>query len=469
MSEARPSVGISGLGYMGLATGLAFARRGLSVFGFEIRPEVRAELRAGRTPIYEQGLAELLASEVRARRFSVVDTVEEMARNSDAIMLCLPTPRRANGQIDLRPIRAGAEQLGRALRAVAGYRLVVVKSTVVPGTTSGVIRPLLERASGREGSRLGVAANPEFLAEGSMVHDALEPERIVIGTETPRDERILRKIYARFRSPIVRLSPTGAELVKYSANAFLALKVTFANEISRVAERVGEDIDPVMRAVGLDSRIGTKFLAAGPGFGGSCFQKDVQALVRRAAELGERPRVLAALLPSNADQTHHAIRRMEAATGGLRRKTVAILGLAFKAGTDDVRETRALPIVAAALRSGARVRVHDPVALENFRRLWRSTRNGQSPEFSPTIEDAVRGADLAVIQSAWPEYVDPEGPWIPLMRTARILDLRRGFPANHRMGRDFEWSGLGVGVHDGSSATWPSAPPSRTRRRRRSP
>ena len=446
----RPTVGIAGLGYMGLATALAFAHRGLRTVGYDIRPELRQRLRSGRSPIYEKGLVPLLRSEVRSHRFEVVDSWEELVREATVLFLCLPSPRGPTGQIDLGPIEQGARELGEALRGGMDFRLVVVKSTVVPTTTERVVRPLLERVAGRDPTTLGVASNPEFLSEGNMVHDALDPERIVVGVSSSRDERLLRLVYEKFPAPLLVLTPTEAELVKYASNAFLALKVTFANEISRVAERVGGDIDHVMEGVGRDSRVGPKFLSAGPGFGGSCFEKDVAALTERARELGAPMPLLDHLLPANGEQTRHATELIRAALGDLKGTSVALLGLAFKAGTDDVRESRALPIAEELVGAGATVRAHDPVALDNFRSAW-AQRDLPRPDglvFCSTPEEALTGADAAVIQAAWPVYRRWPRSWSRRMRRPLVVDLRRSVPARLRRRGDFEWVGLGVGRSD---------------------
>ncbi len=456
---AGPRVGIVGLGYMGLATALAFARRGRTVRGYEIRKDLRAALHAGRTLSFEKGLPELLRAERKSGRFDVVDSWADLVRSSDVIFLCVPTPRRSDGSIDLRPMRGACGSLAEALRATKEYRLVVVKSTVVPGTTEAVVRPLVERISGRDATRVGVAANPEFLAEGTLVQDALVPRRVVVGTSSKRDERLMRRVYARFRSPFVALTPSGAELVKYTSNASLALRITFTNEISRIAEQVGVDIDLVMHAVGLDPRIGSHFLSAGPGFGGSCFEKDVRALAHSAQSLGEHPRLLEALVPSNADQTRHAFDLVANALGQVRGRTVAVLGLSFKAGTDDVRESRALPLVKALRSAGARVRVHDPVALSGFRKYWEES--GGSTEgirFSASVADALRGVDAAVLQAAWPEYLEWPERWTNLMRRPLLIDTRRALSPKVRTRAGLRWVGLGVGT--------PPSPVGRSSRRR---
>jgi UDPglucose 6-dehydrogenase len=431
---------------MGLATGLAFARRHVPTVGYDVLPERRRLLRAGKSPIYEEGLRPLLRSEIRSGRFRVVDSWEDLVRQANVIFLCLPTPRGPAGRIDLRPIRRGVREVGMALEGGTDFRLLVVKSTVVPGTTERIVRPLLERVSGRDSTSLGVASSPEFLAEGSMVRDSLDPERIVVGVAGAREERLLRSVYRNFPAPLVVLTPTEAELVKYASNAFLALKVTFANEVSRLVERLGGNIDRVMEGVGRDSRVGSKFLSAGPGFGGSCFEKDVAALVNRARELGDPLPLLGRLLTANGAQTRHATALVRDTVGDLRGKSIALLGLAFKAGTDDVRESRALPIADELVRAGARVRAHDPAATRNFRAVWEESkpRSEKGFVFCSTVEEALRNADVAVIQAAWPAYKRWPERWSRLMRRPLIVDLRRGLPEKIRHRGDFEWVGLGV-------------------------
>lgn len=391
--HSHPTVGILGVGYMGIATGLAFAHRGRTVFAYDLNPNVRSSLRRGRSPYREEGLQALLRTEARRGRFRVVDDVRALAEAADCIFLCLPTPPARNGKIDLGPMRTAARALGSALRSVRRYRLVVVKSTVVPGTSIEVVEPLLRRASGKGPNSLGVAANPEFLSEGRMVHDALYPERIVIGTTDAHSHRELRAAYEGFEAPVLELSPSGAELVKHASNAFLALKVSYANELSRWTERLGENVDDVVAAIGADPRIGVAFLRAGPGFGGSCFDKDLRAFHHRGEELGIPIRSAETALAINVDQTTHAFELVRVAAGTLRGKTVAMLGLAFKAGTDDVRESRAFPIAERLLTAGARIRFHDPAALSKFEREWRR-RAASSPgrvTFSASVPRTLRG------------------------------------------------------------------------------
>lgn len=428
MSRTVPSVGILGAGHVGLATGLAFARHGAKVVAFDNNPRVGRALQQGRSPYHENGLNDLLRTELAAGRFAVVDSMRQLVDRSEGIFVCLPTPRGPGGRIDLRPMRAGLRSLSVELGRTPEYRLVVIKSTVVPGTTTDVLEPLLRRATGKSVTKLGVANNPEFLAEGSMVRDAIRPERVVIGVTDARSREWLRRRYAPFHVPIYTLPPSGAELVKYGSNAFLAAKVSFANEVARLTERLGQNVDEVMEAVGADSRIGAKFLRAGPGFGGSCFDKDVRALVTRSKELGVRFRTGENALRTNDEQVQYVLRLIAQHGGPLRGKTVAVLGLAFKAGTDDVRESRAFPIIRGLCVRGARVQGHDPVARANFEREWRQAGWGpmKGVVLARTPELALRGADLAVLQADWPQYVDWNPRWSRAMRTPLVIDLRRG-------------------------------------------
>ncbi len=425
-TRSAPSVGILGVGYMGIATALAFAARGRTVFAHDINPKVRASLRRGRSPYDEPGLAQLLRREVRLGRFRVLDTVDELAQRAECIFLCVPTPARRDGAVDLGPLRTAVNALGRAIRAARGYRVVVVKSTVVPGTTDEVVEPLLRRASGKSTAALSVAVNPEFLSEGRMVEDAMRPARIVVGARDPRARQRLRRVYAGFPAPVLELTPSGAELVKHGSNEFLALKVSYANELARWSEQLGTDVDTVVEAIGADPRIGTAFLRAGPGFGGSCFDKDLRAFARRGESLGVAPRIPGTVLAVNRDQTAHAVELIRSAVPSLRGRTVAVLGLAFKAGTDDVRETRALPIVERLVADGARVRVHDPSAVENFRALWERTGRTGAVQFSRSVGNALADADLAVVQVDWPVYRRWKPAWSRRMRSPIVVDLRRG-------------------------------------------
>jgi UDPglucose 6-dehydrogenase len=442
-----PIIGIVGLGYVGLTTATAFAERGRTVVGYDLDPRRRAIVAAGRAPIHEPSLAPLLRRVVRSGRLRVASDLTELLRRCELVFLCVPTPSRPDGAVDVRFVRSAAESVGTSLRAVRGWRGVVVKSTVTPGTTERLVATTLAKASGRTpGRTLGVASNPEFLAEGTAVRDALHPSRIVLGVSDRRTEAALRGAYAGFPAPILVLSPTAAELVKYASNAMLATRVSFTNEVSRLAEKLGVDVYPVMGAVGLDPRIGSKFLAAGPGFGGSCFTKDLHALLAAAAAVGVDLPVTSATLKVNDDQARHVVELAAAATGSVRGRAVAVLGLAFKPDTDDVRESRAFPIVAELLRRGARVRLHDPAAGTNFMAGLDPklrARHRRSIRLVDSLRTAVAGADLAVIQADWDEYRRaPLALWGRLRRRL-IVDARRTLDGAALARRGIEYVAIG--------------------------
>ena len=309
MTASRPVVGIGGLGYMGLATGLGFAHRGVSVLGYELRADVRTALRRGRTPIFEPGLPQLLRAQRRNGRFDLVDSWDELAAQSDVIYLCLPTPARPDGRIDIGPLRAGTTTLAKALQGRRDYRLVVVKSTVVPGTTEGVVRPLLEKVSGRNAKTLGVAANPEFLAEGSMVRDATSPDRIVLGTSNRRDERILRRVYSRFPSELVVLSPTEAELTKYFLQR-LPRPQSHLRERGVASGRAGRSLNrPGHGSGGVGSSCWVPVLVGGSRFRRELFRKGCSCL--RDVEP----------LSRGADAPHRGARAVQRGPNGPRVRT----------------------------------------------------------------------------------------------------------------------------------------------------
>jgi UDPglucose 6-dehydrogenase len=443
-----PPTGVIGLGYMGLATAAAFARHGVPTFGYDVVPERRTTVRAGHAPFHEDGLEALIRSEVRRGRLTIVESLDEIARRASVLFLCLPTPPRADGRIDLRPIRSGARQLGRALAKVNGFRLVVVKSTVVPGTTETVVGPELRRAAGKGPESIGVAASPEFLAEGRMVQDALHPDRIVVGTTDPRATRLVESLYSTFDSPLILMTPSAAEMTKYAANTFLAMKISFVNELSRFSEHAGVDVDDVVRGLGSDPRVGARFLEAGPGFGGSCFSKDVQAFVRSARDHGVRLRLAGQVMLVNEEQTRHAADLiLDALPGTAPRGTATILGLAFKEGTDDLRESRALPIVEQLATPGVTVRVHDPVASVKFR-AWLTD---QKPSVrgrvtvASSVEEALDGTDVAALQVPWPEYLAWTRSWSRRMRHPVLVDLRRAFPVERARTAGLQLIRLGDG------------------------
>lgn len=401
-------VAILGGGFVGVATALFYADGGHRVTLVEPNP-VRADLLAsGRAPFREPGVDARLRRDVERLRLHV-DRRLPLDVSFQAYVICVGTPAGPRG-LDLRAVRLASTQVGRHLHHHAGRPLVFLKSTVPPGTLEEEVVPRIERASGRRADvGFHAVSNPEFLREGAALRDTFRPDRVVVGARKPSTRRRAARHFQRLRCPIVETDPRTAEFVKYAANAFLALKISYANEMARLASAVGVDVYEVMHAVGLDPRIGTQFLRAGAGFGGSCFPKDVRGLAALARRMRRPSRLAEAVLAINDSQGNYVLDLAERAVGGLEGRRVALLGLSFKPDTDDVRETRALPLYRGLRERGARVTVWDPVATANFQALV-----GEKIRAAPSLREAVRGADLALIQTEWRQ-----------IRSLRAADLKR--------------------------------------------
>ena len=447
--EREQVLGVSGLGFVGVAMAIAFAHYGHKVVAYDVVDARRAAIAEGRAPFFDPGLQEELTAAVESGRLKVAKDREELFRKVSVLFLCLPTPPRPDGSVDTSFLEEEAARLGKLLARAEGWRLIVVKSTSPPGTSQRIEKILAKESGKRPGKDFSVACNPEFLAEGSLVADALEPSRIVVGVGDARSERALRGSYQGFPGTFVALSPAAGELVKYASNALLAVKVSFANEMARLAEQVGVDIYPVMEAVGMDPRLGAHFLRAGPGFGGSCFPKDLRGLVAFAHHRGIPLPVTDGALGVNETQARHVVDLTESSLGSrVAGREVALLGLAFKSGTDDVRESRAYPILGELLKRGALVRLHDPKALEGFRRLLPPSvagAEGTQLRFCSTAAEALRGASLALIQCDWPEYREVPLPLWKQLKDRLVVDARRSVdgPTLERSGVHYAAVGLG--------------------------
>lgn len=394
-------VSIVGTGYVGLVTGLCLAELGNEVVCIDVIPAKVEAIQAGRSPIYEPGVDELLERHLRSGRFRATLDMDEAAA-TDITFIAVGTPSREDGSLDLQYVEAAATSLGRALASKPDYHVVVVKSTVTPTTTDRLVGPALERASGkRVGDALGLASNPEFLKEGMAVKDFMSPDRVVIGASDQRAADVVRSLYVSFDCPVLIVPTATAEMIKVASNAFLATKISFVNEVGNICKDMGIDMRQVAEGMGMDKRIGPHFLRAGCGFGGSCFPKDVAGLAAEAERRGLRPRLLRAALDVNSAQPERLLelldRRME-----VRGRTIALLGLAFKPFTDDIREASSLRVVRGLLDRGAMVRAYDPKAVDNFRRVF--------PDivYCSSAEECVAGADAVVIVTEWPEFARPE-------------------------------------------------------------
>lgn len=412
-------IAMIGGGYVGLVSGACFAAFGHEVAIVEADQAKLAALRARRMPIYEPGLAELVAAHDNQLRFT--DSLADAVAGAEAVFIAVGTPtRRGDGHADLSYVFAAAEQVARALTAPA---VIVTKSTVPVGTGRRIQRIIAEA---RPDLALDVASNPEFLREGNAIADFMRPDRVVIGCETAHARDVLRRVYAAVAAPPVsapvlftRLET--AELTKYAANAFLAMKVTFINEMADLAERAGADVGEVAHAIGLDARIGGRFLQAGPGFGGSCFPKDTLALVRIAQEAGAPTRLIETVAAVNdARKAANAARVIAALGGEARGKRVAVWGLTFKAETDDMRDSPAIPLVARLEADGARVRVFDPQGMEQARPLLPGRI-----DWCDSALDAARDADALVVVTEWKQFRDvAPAALAAAMKERVVIDLR---------------------------------------------
>ena len=381
---------------MGLVTGACFAKLGNRVICMDIDEMKIDMINRGLSPLYEEGLGELLIT----YRDNIEATTDYgyALRNSDVTFICVGTPSKSDGSFDLSFVRAVAEEIGKQLKEKEEWHLVVVKSTVLPGTTRDVVLPIVEKHSGkRVGRDFGLAMNPEFLREGVAVKDFLEPDRIVIGCYDERSRDVLRALYKVFSCPIVETSLSAAEMIKYASNAFLATKISFINEIGNLCKRAGVDTYEVADGMGLDERIGRAFLDSGIGWGGSCFPKDLHALIAWAQELGENPRILERVVEVNDLQPLKIIELLKRHVPLLTGRVIGVFGLAFKPGTDDVRGSRALPIVKQLLEEGAIVKAYDPEAMENFKKLYPQI------EYCSSAEDAL-SSDAVLILTRWEEF-----------------------------------------------------------------
>jgi UDPglucose 6-dehydrogenase len=387
---------IVGGGYVGLVTGACFADTGHDVSIVEVDPAKVEMINEKRAPMFEPGLENILARAIGKNLRASLSY--ESVSTSDLTFMCVGTPPNEDGSANLTYIKSASSSIGYALQKPIGYRVVVVKSTVPPGTTDTVVRPAVLGSAHKTEDELGFAMNPEFLREGRAIEDFRNPDRIVIGSNDVRAGDCVAEVYRSFSAPVVRTGLSAAEMIKYTSNAFLATKISFANEIGNICKELGIDVYEVMKGVGLDQRIGQQFLNAGAGFGGSCFPKDVSSLSVLAGRAGVDPKILRAVLEVNEDQPHRLVALLEKKAGNLSGRRIAVLGLAFKDNTDDVRDSRAIPVIRALLEKGARVVAFDPMAGPNMQKIFPEI------EYAGSAGDALREADGCLVMTEWPEF-----------------------------------------------------------------
>jgi UDPglucose 6-dehydrogenase len=427
---------IIGSGYVGLVSGVGLADIGHEVVCVDLDSSKVRSINSGVSPIYEEGLDELLLKNVLSGRLRATTDLQEAIVGADVSIIAVGTPFDGK-EIDLTYIRQAAVDIGKSLQHAAAYHVVCVKSTVVPGTTQNVVGPILEEVSGRKlGGDLGLCMNPEFLAEGTAVKDFMEPDRIVIGASDEKSTIVMQRMYGLFAATdFVLTTPTTAEMCKYTANSFLATVISFTNEIANLCSAVGDiDAIDVMKAVHMDRRLSPllpqgrvtpglmSFLLPGTGFGGSCFPKDVKALVSFGTQVGQPLHILQAVVETNRSQPGVTVGLVREELGTLKGKRVAVLGLAFKPGTDDVRESPAISIIMQLLEEGAFVVGHDPIAIESMKAGY--------PElvvnYCDNLDDTIKNVDAIVLVTSWPEFQRIsdllESKSIPIIDGRRFLD-----------------------------------------------
>ena len=390
------NITIIGAGYVGLVTGACFAKLGNKVTCVDINREKIQKINDGIPPIFEHGLEELLTT--YRKNITATTDYHEAIMNSDITFICVGTPTLKNGNIDLSFVKDATISISKVLKGKKQWHLVVVKSTVLPGTTQNIVLPILEKQSGKKvGVDIGLCMNPEFLKEGVAIKDFLESDRIIIGYHDEKSLKALKELYKNFNCPIVETVLSAAEMIKYASNAFLATKISFINEIGNMCKKLGIDTYAVAEGMGLDKRIGRAFLDSGIGWGGSCFPKDIDALIAWAKENNEKTKIIESTKEVNQQQPLKLVTILKKHIPKLQGKTIGVLGLAFKPDTDDIRESRAIPIIDQLLKEGAIIKAYDPEAMKNFKKLYPNI------EYCSSASEALN-SDAVLITTKWGEF-----------------------------------------------------------------
>jgi UDPglucose 6-dehydrogenase len=431
-------IAVVGTGYVGLVTGTCFAETGNRVTCVDIDPNKINKLAAGEITIYEPGLEKIFLRNLREGRLQFTTDLKEGVADAEIIFLALPTPPGEDGSADLRYVLGVAADLGKLL---TDYKVIVDKSTVPVGTAEKVQAALAAHYSGE----FDVVSNPEFLREGVAVEDFMKPDRVVIGTQSDRARKVMNDLYAPFvrqGNPIIFMDEKSAELTKYAANSFLATKISFMNEIAQLCERMGADVDMVRRGIGSDDRIGKRFLFPGIGYGGSCFPKDVQALIKSAEDVQYHFSILQAVEAVNERQKKHLLPKIRNHfNGNLQGVKLALWGLAFKPNTDDIREAPALQLIEALTSEGAIIVAYDPEAMANVKKLV-----GDKIQYAANPYDALVGADALIIATEWSEFRTPDFDRIgETLQQKIIFDGRNLFDVKQMKALGYHYESIGRG------------------------
>jgi len=432
------NITVIGVGYVGLVTGVCFADLGNRVVCVDINEEKIAGLKQGIVPIYEPGLEELIARNVRAHRLSFTTSYAEGLKEAEFVFIAVGTPEGVDGEADLQYVRMAA----RSIAEVMDHPLIIVNKSTVPVGTGDWVADIVRECRNND-VEFAVVSNPEFLREGSAISDFMYPDRVVLGSLNREAAEKVAQLYLPLRAPIMITDLRTAEMIKYASNAFLATRISFINEIANICEALGADVKEVATGMGYDKRIGHAFLDAGVGYGGSCFPKDVKALAYMAEIKGRHPQLLRAVMEINSYQRRAVVRKLEEALGSLRGKTIGLLGLAFKPNTDDIREAPSIHIANMLLAAGARVRAYDPVAMKNVRRAVPEI------ELAGDAYSLAAGCDAIVIVTEWNEFKQLDLERVrDLMNRPVVIDGRNIYDPAMMKELGFYYRGMGRGYGD---------------------
>ena len=431
------NISVIGVGYVGLVTGACFAEFGVNVTCGDKDGQKIESLKKGRIPIYEPGLEELVRKNLKEGRLHFTTDISECVKDCLVIFIAVGTPQGDDGGADLTYVKEVARTIGENMD---GYKVIVTKSTVPVGT--GKLIAEIIRKHQTSSCDFDVASNPEFLREGSAVEDFMRPNRVVIGAESPQAIAILKDLYRPLyliETPFVITNVETAEMIKYASNAFLATKISFINEMANLCEKVGADVHVVAKGMGLDRRIGPKFLHPGPGFGGSCFPKDTMALAKMARDKGMRFEIVEAVINVNKRQRALMVEKIKRTLKDLKGKTIAVWGLTFKPNTDDMRDAPSIDIVRGLLKEGARIRVFDPAGMEEARKIFKDT-----VEYGEDMYRILEGADGLVILTEWNQFRNPDLKRLKaLLKEPVVIDLRNVYDPEKMKALGFTYTGVG--------------------------
>jgi len=422
----NPKISIVGTGYVGLCTAVGFASKGIQVIASTHNHKKAEKINRGIPPFYEPNLKQLLEKAIEAHTLRCVTNRRDAITNTDITFLAVGTPSQPDGSINLQYIKEASREIGETIKKKISHHLIVVKSTVIPGTTENIVKPILEQTSGKPcGIGFSLCMSPEFLRQGAAIHDTLNPDRIVIGEYDKKSGTILEDLSKNFYQPntppIIRTGISTAELIKYANNAFLATKISFINTIANLCQKIpNTDITAIAKAIGLDKRINPHFLNAGLGYGGSCFPKDVKALIAYSQNKGYDPPLLNAVEEVNHHQPKHAITLAKKHLTNLQNKRIAILGLSFKPDTSDMREAKSIPIIRQLINEGAKVTAYDPAAIPNAKTIL-----GNKITYAASPTECLKDADCAILVTEWDEFRNLKPEDFQNMRQPILIDGRR--------------------------------------------